>query len=138
MINVTIPTGLPGAGGVTAAQPVVPIGANGEVLGGAPGNTPSKTRGSAQIAANVAAVPLLVANTSRKDGSFVTNDSVQTLYVRFAASNPTTSYYDVGVDGRAAGSAGGTIYVPDGYKGEIRGIWSGADAAGNANVIEFT
>lgn len=110
----------------------------GAVEGVDAGTTAAKTRGGTQVAANAAAVPLLAASAARKDGSFMTNDSSQTLYVRFAASDPTVTNYDVGCDGRVPGMAGGIINVPDGYKGEIRGIWAAADATGNANIVQFT
>lgn len=90
------------------------------------------------VATNIAAVTLKAANTSRK-GLTITNISTSILYVKFAAiaSPPTTTDYQYALPAMVGGIPS-ILEVPFGYTGEVCGIWSAADASGNAKIAEFT
>lgn len=92
--------------------------------------TPAHT----SVAANLASVTLLAANTARKGFSIINDSTVATtLYVAFAASATATTFY-------RKLFAGDSMVFPEGelpnYTGIVTGIWT--VATGSARITEFT
>lgn len=90
------------------------------------------TAATSSVAVNIADVQLLAANAARL-GATVFNDSMlSTLYVKFGAAASLTSF-------KVAILPGGFYELPfPVYTGQIRGIWSVADASGAARISEET
>lgn len=84
------------------------------------------------VSAAASDTQLLAANTSRKPGSTIANDSTAILYIKLGTGASTTSYM-AAVDGKT--TVPGIFNVPDGYTGVVNGIW--ASATGSARVTEM-
>jgi hypothetical protein len=85
------------------------------------------------VPTNTANVTLSLANPNRIGGGLIVNTSAtRNLWVLFGATAATTTEPSVLVPkGR------GNIDIPDGYTGQINGIWEGADTNGKASIWEF-
>lgn len=106
------------------------VGGGGSGLPVIPAAATIATRSS--VAASLASVTLLAANTSRRGAQICNNDPAATLYVCLGASAATvaSAAYQV--------APGDTIPIPDQHTYEIRGIWAGAAVTGNAAITEET
>lgn len=93
----------------------------------------SLTATHANVSASASAVTLLAANSSRKFGSTIVNDSTAILYIKLGSSASATDYW-VAIDGKT--TVPGIASLPDGYTGIVTGIW--ASATGAARVTEMT
>ena len=107
-------------------------------IGGTTGNATSTVT---RVAANAANVTLLAANANRH-GATICNHSIKTLYIKLGATANigagTESFTVILVPVDATNDIGGYYEVPFNYTGRIDGIWSAADANGEALVDEIT
>jgi len=82
------------------------------------------------IVANVANVVLDPVNLARREG-FIVNKSNRNLWVRFAATAAVAAAPTSLVPPNS------NINIPDGYTGQINGIWSGPNPTNNAEIHQF-
>jgi hypothetical protein len=87
----------------------------------------------ANVNASASSVTLIAANTGRKAGSKVVNDSTAILYIKLGSTASATDYW-AAIDGKT--TVPGEALIPDGYLGIVTGIW--ASATGAARVVEMT
>lgn len=87
----------------------------------------------ANVSASATAVTLLAANTARKAGSSIVNDSTAILYIKLGSSASATDFWKA-IDGKT--TIPGDLDLPPGYLGIVTGIW--ASATGAARVVEMT
>jgi hypothetical protein len=84
-------------------------------------------------ATTTTAAVLIPAATDRVAGGYVRNFSAtRDLYLSFATTAATVSNQSILVP-----KGGGNASIPDGYQGQISGIWNGADTAGSVQIVEF-
>lgn len=82
------------------------------------------------VVANVVNVILDPVNPTRREG-FIVNKSNRSLWVRFAATAATAAAPTSLVPPNS------NINIPDGYTGQINGIWSGPAPTLNAEIHQF-
>jgi len=85
------------------------------------------------VPSSVSDTILLAANPARKPGSVILNDSTAVLYISLEGDASATNFY-LALD--AKGNVPNVFFVPDGFKGDIHGVW--ASANGFARVSEMT
>ncbi len=117
---------------VTLAIPG-PNGQDVNVSAANPIPTAAATSGTATLTSvdsTTSAVALIAANTSRKAVSILNTDA-NALYILYAASGtPSATNLNTSIP------TNGTLDVPGGYTGAIRGAWA-ADGTGAAKITEF-
>lgn len=86
------------------------------------------------VVAAAADTVLLAANTARKPGTTIANDSTAILYIKLAATGSSSTSYWTALP--AAGTVPSTVVLPNGYVGDVCGTW--AAAVGAARVTELT
>lgn len=91
------------------------------------------TATGSSVNASATAVTLLAANTTRKAGSSIVNDSTAILYIKLGSSASATDYWKA-IDGKT--TIPGDVDLPPGYLGIVTGIW--ASATGAARIVEMT
>ena len=95
--------------------------------------TPVSTAGAVTtVTANVASTVIAVASPNRVLGGLIVNKGSKKLWVRFDSIAATTASPCIDIP-----ASGGSIDIPDGYIGQVTGIWE-AGATGAATVIEFS
>lgn len=86
------------------------------------------------VASANADTTFLAANTARKPGSTIANESTAILYLKLGTGASATSYWMS--LGPTASSIAPVARIPDGYTGVVDGFWAAAN--GNARVTEMT
>ena len=89
----------------------------------------SSSAARSNVAAAAADTLILSANSARRCATFY-NDSSANLRLAYGAGAASNSSFSVLI------GAGGYHEIPDGYTGEVRGIWEAANGA--VRVTEFT
>lgn len=90
------------------------------------------TATQSSVAGSATSVTLLAANTARKSGSTITNDSTAILYISLNGAASTTNYW-LAIDGKT--TVPGVASLPNGFTGVVLGIWG--SATGSARVTEM-
>lgn len=75
---------------------------------------------------------ILAANLARR-GAVIHNVSEAVLYLRLGGGTAANS---AGNFSASVAASGGLFTVPDGFKGEITGVWA-SDSTGYANITEW-
>lgn len=90
-------------------------------------NTRTKT-----VATSTVDVSLLAAVADRFGGGLIVNNSTQVLWINTTGSAAAPSFPSVRIPAN-----GGTYDIAEGYMGVVRGIWTGADPNGKAEIQEY-
>ena len=100
---------------------------------GYPSSVPSTASAGTATTIPAATVSTTIAafNASRTLGGLIVNKSNKRLWIRFDALTATTAFPSIDIPAN-----GGSIDIPDGYIGQITGIWEAA-ATGAVTLIEY-
>ena len=100
---------------------------------GYPSPVPSTSSAGATTTIPAASVSTTIAasNANRTLGGLIVNKANKRLWIRFDAIAATTAFPCIDIPAN-----GGSIDIPDGYIGQITGIWEGTPT-GAATLIEY-
>ena len=93
--------------------------------------TTASSGSATTIAAATVSTTITAVNASRTLGGLIVNKSNRRLWIRFDALTATTAFPSIDIPAN-----GGSIDIPDGYIGQITGIWE-SGATGSATLIEY-